>query len=95
MIRSFNSPELERYFIYADPKGLPFCQGSLLDVRRILIDLDSKSFKVNDFELLWTVQHHQEYSSATVTVNGIEPTGAITFRYEGFLVFDVDYFCEG
>lgn len=94
MITTFKNKQLEAYFHHNDSSGLSLNATTLCEVSEILVELGAEYFNIDDFSLLWTVLEHEDHTSVTLTVNGTESCGAITFKYNASFVFDVDLFIE-
>lgn len=95
MIVSFTSSALQVFYENDISSELPFPNTAIQNVFDILDDLNDPYFSYQDFSGVWTVHHYDGIEQVVVTVNGVEPCGAITFTYQGNRVFDVDYFVEG
>jgi len=95
LIDSFTSLVLQAFYEVGEYSDLPFPPSALQNVFDILDDLNDPYFSYRDFSGVWTVHHYEGIEQAVVTVNGVEPCGAITFTYQGNHVFNVDCFVEG
>lgn len=94
MINYFASLVLQVFYETGDDSDLSFPAPAIQNVFDILDDLNDPYFSYRDFSGVWTVHQYNGTEQAVVTVNDVEPCGAITFTYEGNNVFDVDCFVE-
>lgn len=94
MIRSFKSNKLRIFFEQGDSSAIEFEGFALIEVADILFDLNDLNFSFEDFQKVWHVHFYDSFYSVSVTVNGVEPCGSISFNFKNSEIFEVDYYVE-